>query len=117
MRKDFLTAIIALMAGAYLSGCLVVGNKDVTMRADEERLMVEFESDEAAALFHDCRKSIKCSNKESSEQLVIPFICATNTSKKMSVNARYNDEVHQCDSDGDGFISLAEAKLYNENCP
>ena len=117
MRKQVCHIIVSLMICIYCSGCLVVYNGTKVLRKNEKRKVVEFESEQASQLFHEKlnKKLCSCTDRTmESEQLIIPFIVATNTSMKLSENACYNDALQMCDSNGDDFISESEAKIYSQ---
>ena len=101
----------------FSSGCLFIYNGDKIIRKSEMKRSVQFESEEAALIFHEKYKATLCScqNKDSEhESIVIPFIMATNTKTKLSESACYNDAIRICDLDNDNTISLVEAKTYSQ---
>ena len=108
--------VIVGVTGALMSGCLVMGSKHEVLRKDETVKKIEFESEEAGILFHKVRRQATAhGGQEEHDCIVIPFIIAHNTHRKLSDNARYNDEISKCDANGDGHITLIEAKIYGRD--
>jgi|GEM_PF-3174829 len=108
-------ALILVVAMFFCPGCLVMGNKTKILRKNEVRTIINFENEEARDLFHSKAKRKISQNKTvHDEALVIPFIVAYHTNAKLSEAARYNDEILQCDSDGDGLVTEQEAKVYKQ---
>ena len=113
-RKMFLVFLPLTIATFICPGCLVMGDKTEYLRKNEETKKIELESEEAGRLFHRQRRRAEHCTSTSYEHLIIPFICACSKSIKLSSNARYNDEINRCDVNGDGIITLIEARAYSD---
>jgi hypothetical protein len=105
--------LLLTLAILFCPGCLLVQDKKEYLRRDESVKKIEFESEEAGRLFHKQRKRNRCRTQAGRESLVIPFIIVYHKKTELSSNARYNDEIEKCDSNGDGMITLSEARIYS----
>ena len=113
MIRTWIILSIMGISGLLTSGCVVMGQKEIIVREGETVKQVEFESEQAGILFRKTSKPIISRKDKQNESFVIPFIIAYQTTKTLSENARYNDEINKCDTDGDGYITLTEARIYS----
>ncbi len=113
IEKMFRLFLLLALAILFCPGCLIMQNKKEYLRRDESVKRVEFESEEAGRLFHKQRKRNRCRTQAGNESLVIPFIIVYNKQTELSSNARYNNEIDKCDSNGNGMITLEEARIYS----
>ncbi|MCK4628280.1 MAG: hypothetical protein KAT56_04715 [Sedimentisphaerales bacterium] len=113
IEKMFRLFLLLTLAVLFCPGCLIMQNKKEYLRRDEPVKKIEFESEEAGRLFHKQRKRNRCRTQANQKTLVIPFIVVYNKQTELSSNARYNNEIDKCDSNGDGMITLSEARIYS----
>lgn len=94
-------------------GCLVVRHKSNTKREGEVCRAAQFESDEARTAFEGATSQLQANKTaKATGVLAIPFICWISRDEVLSDNAIYNDQLDRCDSNHDGFVSLAEAQTH-----
>jgi hypothetical protein len=105
-----LAAAFAALSLAFLPGCLTLYSKTEVVRSEEARLPVAFESTEAAETFYRAMKD-KSGNLGGTE-VAIPFVTLYSRQRELSDSALFNDCVHRCDTNQDGMITLAEAKIF-----
>ena len=104
--------IIALAAlGILLTGC--ISHKSVVYQ-DVERVKVEFESDAAARLFYETlsRNAATGKHSESTTTVSIPIVFQNEQKVVPGRNVEFNEAVAICDSNKDGKITEAEARIY-----
>ena len=105
-----LVLAVAVMASA---GCVTLYEKHEEIAKGEERMKVDFESEHAAQLFNSCvAKKLTNKPEKNTSRLAVPFVTFYSKTTVHSENARYNEEVLKCDSNGDGSITEAEARTY-----
>jgi hypothetical protein len=107
IRKHIILAAAALL----LAGCIT--HKSTVYR-DVERTKVEFENDAAARLFYETLSRYTGSHKrsESTTSIEIPIIFETQRTVVPGRNVEFNEAVNICDSNKDGRITEAEARIY-----
>ena len=102
---------------ALATSLLVVGpgciSTHETVYRDVERIKVEFETPAAAGIFYEAlnRHSPKQAS-ESRTEVHIPIIFEHTRTEKDSGNTAFNQAVRRCDSNQDGRITEAEARIY-----
>jgi hypothetical protein len=101
----------AATLGIILSGCIT--HKSVVYQ-DVERVRVEFESDAAARLFYETlsRNTGGRRYSESTTTVSIPIVFENEQKTVPGPNVKFNDAVAVCDSNKDGKITEAEARIY-----
>jgi hypothetical protein len=110
LRARLAAAAIAAATLALLPGCLTLFSKTEVVRGEEPRRPVRFESTQAAEEF---QRAVK--DKSSSlggTHMGIPFITLYSRDRQLSDSAHFNDCVLRCDTDQDGTITLAEARVF-----
>jgi hypothetical protein len=110
---------LALCAALSCCGCLCVYNYtcEESVRAEEPKRAVQFESETAARLFcTTVNLRMKSSRDEPSEEIYIPFLTSITRTRRLSEAAYYNDQVAVCDTNGDGLITDVEAVAYHRLC-
>ena len=103
---------IALAAlGVLLTGCIT--HRSVVYQ-DVERVKVEFESDAAARLFYETlsRNSVTGEHSEGTTTVSIPLVFQNEQKVVPGRNVEFNEAVAICDSNKDGKITAAEARIY-----
>jgi hypothetical protein len=97
------------------SGCLVVHTRERVVREDEQRRSVRFSSPRAQRDFQTAALDPKTRrSNESSNLFGIPFLMFYYHCTKLSENAYYNDQLADCDSDGDGLITDDEVLAFQD---
>lgn len=97
--------------GIVLSGCIT--HKSIVYQ-DVERTKVEFESDAAARLFYETlsKNSATRKHSESTTTVSIPIIFENEQKVVPGRNVEFNEAVAACDSNKDGRITEAEARIF-----
>ena len=111
MKRSKLELIAIAVLGIALTGCIT--HKSIVYQ-DVDRVKVEFESDAAARLFFETlsRNSAKSSHTESTTTISIPIIFQNEQKVVPGRNVEFNEAVAICDSNKDGKITEAEARVY-----
>ena len=111
MNKQIKNGMTATALGLLLSGCITHNS---VVYQDVERTKVEFESDAAARLFYETlsRNSANSKHSESTTTISIPIIFQNEQKVIPGRNVEFNDAVAACDSNKDGKITEAEARIY-----
>ena len=104
--------VVAALAASLtlLPGCLTLFSKTEVLRGEEPRRPIRFENQEAAETFNKAMKDK--SAQLGSTYLGVPFITLYSKERQLSDSAHFNDCVLRCDTDQDGTITLAEAKIF-----
>ena len=107
IQKPIILAAVSLL----LAGCIT--HKSTVYR-DVERARVEFESDAAARLFYETLNKNSAGRKhtESTTSIEIPIIFETERTVVPGRNVEFNEAVAICDSNKDGRITEAEARIF-----
>jgi Na+-translocating ferredoxin:NAD+ oxidoreductase RnfG subunit len=102
--------IILAVSGILLSGCIT---KSIVYQ-NVERTRIEFENDAAARLFYETLSKNSANQKlsESTTTIHIPIIYKTERKVVPGPSAEFNEAVAICDSNKDGRITEAEARIY-----
>jgi len=110
-RPIVLLACIAILCTS--SGCLFVRHSTRTVRANERQRLVQFESEETRNIFEGQVGEAKVVKASANPQIVaVPFLLWYSRTDNLSDAAAYNDQVRACDTNGDSFITLHEARAY-----
>ncbi len=108
---------LALAASLVVTsgGCLVFHARERVVREDEPRRSVRFASSRAQRDFRTAALDPKSRHKNDSFNVVgIPFLMFHYNGTKLSDNAYYNDQLADCDGDGDGLITDTEVVAYQD---
>ncbi len=99
------------ICGLLLSGCITHHS---TVTRDVPRVKVEFENDTAARAFYEALSHSRCgtAQTESSSEFAIPVVFEYKRHVVTGPNAAFNEAVEHCDSNKDGKITEAEAKIF-----
>jgi hypothetical protein len=112
--RSVLRFAVVMMTTICVSGCLYSHTSMKTVRENEVRRTVSFESPKAAKAFQERALSQDANDENLAGWTVgIPFVLYLARSKKLSQNAYYNDQLTLADTDDDGLISQSEALAYN----
>jgi hypothetical protein len=110
LRARLLAAALAICAFSLLPGCLTLFSKTEVIRGDEQPHPIRFENEQAAEIFNKARK--ERSDYVGGASFGVPFVTFYERDRKLSENAHFNDCIARCDTDQDGMITLAEAKIF-----
>jgi hypothetical protein len=108
---------IILAASLFVSssGCLVFHMRERVVREDEPRHSVRFTSSRAQRDFNTTASDPKIRHLNDSTSVVgVPFLMFYYKSTKLSDNAYFNDQLADCDGDGDGWITDEEVLAYQD---
>ncbi len=108
MRTTFLLAAAVL----GLNGCI---HTQKTTYRDEARMLVEFENDAAARIFYETLSNTRSSRSESSTEVSLPIIFEHKERVVQGESTAFNNAVLRCDTNRDGKITEAEARIYSEH--
>ena len=111
MNQTIRSCLVLTASSLLLSGCITHHS---TVYRDVERTRVEFESDTAARLFYETlsKNSAGRNHSESTTSIEIPIIFETERKVVPGRNVEFNEAVAICDSNKDGRITEAEARIY-----
>ena len=102
--------LAAAVALSSLPGCLTLFSKTEVVRGEESRRPIRFESQQAAEQFNE---AVRWKSKQlGGTHLGVPFVTLYSRDRQLSDSAHFNDCVARCDTDQDGVITLAEAKIF-----
>ena len=95
------------------TGCMIT--HETTVVRDQERVRVEFENDAAARIFYEAlSKRAEPQREISKTKLEIPVVLEHTCKVETGPNAAFNRAVERCDTNRDGRITEAEARIYAE---
>jgi hypothetical protein len=103
-----------LVISAVLScGCI---SHNETVTKDIERKKVEFENDAAARVFYEALSHVpnNGTRNEETSKFEIPVVFEYHKHVVSGPNAAFNESVERCDTNKDGKITEAEAKIFAE---
>ena len=109
-RACGLAAGLAVVSLCLLPGCLTLYSKTEVVRGEESRRPISFENADAAEMFTNAMRSK--SQTLYGTDISIPFITLYSKERQLSDSAHFNECVMRCDSNQDGIITLAEAKIF-----
>jgi hypothetical protein len=97
-----------------LVGCI---HHHETVRKDLERLPVSFENDTAARMFYETleKRRGRKSATETRTEVSIPVIFDHEVKTVEGPNTTFNEAVTHCDTNRDGRITEAEARIFADN--
>ena len=103
----------ALLTALATSLAACVSSRETVYR-EAERVKVEFENDTAARVFYEAfTKSPESHQRnEKTTTFTIPVIIHAQRTEKDSENTAFNAAVRRCDTNADGRITEAEARIF-----
>jgi hypothetical protein len=113
--KAFIIQSFILAGGVFLlAGCIT---HEETVYRDVPRRTVEFENDRAARIFYEAldNKAVKQGRAESKTEVDVPIVFHDKRRVVDGPNAAFNKAVEQCDTNGDGRITVQEAEIFAQN--
>ena len=110
------SAIVSMGAGGLLllgAGCI---SHNETVYRETQRVKVEFESDAAARVFYETLSKMPGpkNTSESTTEVAIPVIFEHKQRVVAGPNTAFNQAVSLCDTNQDGRITEAEARIFAE---
>jgi hypothetical protein len=108
------SALALARAALVLTGCI---SHRETVYPDVDRVKVSFENDAAARLFYETLTTApNLKDSRSSETSVcLPIIFEHRTKVVSGNNVAFNNAVMRCDTNKDGVVTEAEARIFAEN--
>ena len=96
-----------------LAGCIT---HEETVYRDTERARVEFETDAAARVFYEAMTEhpVRRSPSESNTEVKLPLVFEHKRRVVDGQNVAFNEAVALCDTNQDGRITEAEARIFAE---
>lgn len=112
MKIQWLSSIIAV-SGLMLVGCI---SHEETVYRDVERKPVEFENDTAARVFYETVSHAQGagSRTEVKTEVSLPVVFDHKKKVVSGPNVAFNEAVTMCDTNKDGKITEAEARIFAE---
>lgn len=112
-RARLAATALAVVSLGLVPGCLTLFSKTEVVRGEESRRPVKFECAQAADDFHWAMK-FKTKASMGGAHVGVPFITLYSRDRQLSDAAHFNDCVSRCDTDQDGTITQAEARMFKE---
>lgn len=111
MKLRHLSTTLLAVVAASLTAC--ISSKETVYR-ETERVKVEFENDAAARIFYEAfTKSPESHQRnEKTTSFNIPVIIHAQRTEKDSESSGFNTAVRRCDTNADGKITEAEARIF-----
>jgi len=112
--RALLPVTAGLLLGLGGAGCI---SHQETLRRDEERLPISFETDAAARTFYEAMERIRAASTptESKTEFHIPVILSHKITTVNSPHQVFNEAVRRADTDRDGTITEKEARIFSAN--
>ena len=111
MKKNAIRLITLTTCALALAGCIT--SKETEVR-DVERAKVEFENEAAGRVFYEALSKMKDSGSrnETCTKVELPIIFTREYRVVRGSNGKFNEAVARCDTNKDGRITEAEAKIF-----
>ena len=112
--RTFLPVAAGVLLGAVGWGCI---SHQETVRRDEQRLPISFETDAAARTFYEAVEKIRESSTptESKTEFHIPVIFSHKITTVNGPHQVFNESVRRADTNQDGTITEKEARIFTNN--
>jgi hypothetical protein len=105
----FLFAVVFCAAAA--TGCI---SRHETIHRDVERIKVQFENETAGRIFYEKLSRMPDMNhQESNVSFGIPLVLDYERKVVSDNNDKFNRAIRECDVNGDGMITVVEAKIFS----
>jgi hypothetical protein len=113
MKTKTPSPFLALTAAVALAGCIT---QEQTVYRDEPRLKVAFENDPAARMFYETLSKMPGHDHktESNTEVKIPIVFEHKHRVVQGESTKFNSAVRRCDTNGDGHITEAEARIFSQ---
>lgn len=111
MKTNLLRPALLATFTASLAACI---SSRETVYRETERVKIEFENDTAARVFYEAfAKSPESRQRnEKTTTFTIPVIVHAQRTEKDSENTAFNTAARRCDTNADGKITEAEARIF-----
>ena len=111
MNTNLSNWIITAGGTLLLAGCIT---HEETVYREVPRTPVAFENDTAARVFYETMNSMPSakSGTESRTQLEVPLVFKVKSRVVAGRNTAFNEAVARCDTNRDGKITEAEARIF-----
>jgi hypothetical protein len=115
--RTFLPVAAGVLLGAVGLGCSYLISHQETVRRDEQRLPISFETDAAARTFYGAVEKIRASSSptESKSEFHIPVILSHEITTVTGPHQVFNESVRRADTNQDGKITEKEARIFADN--
>ena len=115
--RTFLPVAAGVLLGAVGLGCSYLISHQETVRRDEQRLPISFETDAAARTFYEAVEKIRASSTptESKTEFHIPVILSHKITTVNGPHQVFNESVRRADTNQDGKITEKEARIFADN--
>jgi hypothetical protein len=112
--RTFLPVAAGVLLSAVGLGCI---SHQETVRRDEQRLPISFETDAAARTFYEAVEKIRASSTptESKTEFHIPVILSHEITTVNGPHQVFNESVRRADTNQDGKITEREARIFADN--
>lgn len=109
--RNVLPGLAGLLLGLGGVGCI---SHQETIRRDEERLPISFETDAAARTFYEAVEKIRIASTptESKTEFHIPVILSHKITTVNGPHQVFNEAVRRADTDKNGKITEQEARIF-----
>jgi hypothetical protein len=110
----------SVVLGVAAAGCAIVFtgciSHESTVEREAVRVKVEFENDAAARTFYEAlsKSKLRDEKTESSTKFEIPILFEHTRHVVVGRNSAFNRAVELCDTNQDGRITEAEARIFAE---
>jgi hypothetical protein len=113
MKNRPVTWVATALGAALVAGCI---SHEETVYRDAERVKIEFENDKAARIFYEAvsAHSPAHGSVNSTTEVELPVIFKHKSHVVSGPNAAFNEAVSRCDTNKDGRITEAEARIFAE---
>ncbi len=114
MKTNSVIVGLASALALSFSGCI---STDETVYREEARTQVEFENDAAGRVFYETLSKLRGSHHraESSTEVSLPIVFSHKRRVVEGESAAFNQAVHRCDTNRDGRITEAEARIFADS--
>ena len=112
--RTFLPVAAGVLLGSVGLGCI---SHQETIRRDEQRLPISFETDAAARTFYEAVEKIRESSTptESKTEFHIPVIFSHKITTVNGPHQVFNESIRRADTNQDGKITEKEARIFADN--
>ena len=112
MNRMIFNCLAAAACAGLLCGCI---SHHETVYQDAPRVPIRFENDTAARLFYETLSNLPGdrAGTESRTKIELPIIFEHETTVARGPNRAFKVAVARCDTDKDGLITEAEARIFS----
>ena len=111
-RARLFAAVLAVAALPFASGCITLFSKTEVVRSEETPVRPQFENTQAEDAF---RTAVRHKSRSvGGTHVGVPFVTLYERDRQLAPTAHFNACVVRCDTNQDGFITVAEAKGFEK---